>query len=94
MASRFADLNISIDEFIKQQKKSENTKRETEQNLPLLNQFLRSKNEKRSILDITPTELNFYLSEFIQVSNKLRTKFFARFDSQLRKAFKTKNYGL
>ena len=70
MASRFADLNVSVDEFIEQQE-NENTKRKTEQNLSLLNQFLSSKNEKRSIEDIPSAELNLYLSEFII---KVRTK--------------------
>lgn len=70
MASRFADLDISVDEFIEQQE-NENTKRKTEQNLSLLNQFLSSKNETRSIEDIPSAELNLYLSEFII---KVRTK--------------------
>ena len=93
MASRFADLDVSVDEFIEQQE-NENTKRKTEQNLSLLNQFLSSKNEKRSIEDIPSTELNLYLSEFIikvrinKTKKGLRTKFFARYDSQFRKAFK------
>ena len=70
MASRFADLDISVDEFIEQQE-NENTKRKTEQHLSLLNKFLTSKNEKRSIEDIPSAELNLYLSEFII---KVRTK--------------------
>ena len=70
MASRFADLDISVDEFIEQQG-NENTKRKTEQHLSLLNKFLSSKNENRSIEDIPSAELNLYLSEFII---KVRTK--------------------
>ena len=70
MASRFADLDISVDEFIGQQE-NENTKRKTEQHLSLLNKFLSSKNEKRSIEDIPSAKLNLYLSEFIM---KVRTK--------------------
>ena len=69
MASRFADLDISVDEFIEQE--NENTKRKTEQHLSLLNKFLSSKNEKRSIEDIPSAKLNPYLSEFII---KIRTK--------------------
>lgn len=68
MASCFAVLKISNDEFIEQQK-NENRKRKTEQNLSLLNQFPNSKNEKRSILGITSTDLIFYLCEFIQGFN-------------------------
>ena len=70
MPSRFADLDISVDEFIEQQG-NENTKRKTEQHLSLLNKFHSSKNEKRSIEDIPSPELNLYLSEFII---KVRTK--------------------
>ena len=70
MASRFADLDVSIDKFIEQQE-NENLKRKTEQNLSLLNHFLSSKNEKRSIEDITSAELNLCLSKFII---KVRTK--------------------
>ena len=70
MASRFADLDISVDEFIEQQG-NENTKRKTEQHLSLLNKSLSNKNEERSIEDIPSAELNLYLSEFII---KVRTK--------------------
>ena len=73
MASRFADLDVSADEFIEQQE-NENTKRKTEQNLSLLNQFLSSKNEKKSIEDIPSAELNLYLSELSSrfEQNKIR----------------------
>ena len=64
MASRFADRNISVDEFIEQQE-NESTKRKTEQNVSVLNHFLSRKNEKRSIEDIPSAELNLYLGEFI-----------------------------
>ena len=70
MASRFADLDISVDEFMEQQG-NENTKRKTELHLSLLSECLSSKNEKRSIEDIPSAELNLYLSEFII---KVRTK--------------------
>ena len=70
MASRFADLDTSVDEFIEQQE-YENTNRKTEQHLSLVNKFLSSKNEKKSIEDIPSTEINLYLSEFII---KVRTK--------------------
>ena len=64
MASRFADLDISVDEFI-EQIENENSMRKTEQHLSLLNKFFSCKNEKRSIEDIPSAELNLYLSEFI-----------------------------
>ena len=70
MAPRFADLDVSVDELIEQQE-NENTKRKTEENLSLLNQFLSSKNEKRTIEDIPSAKLNLYLSELII---KVRTK--------------------
>ena len=35
MASRFADLDISVDEFIEQEE-NENTKRKTEQHAPVI----------------------------------------------------------
>ena len=70
MASRFADLDISVDEFIEQQG-NKNTKKKTELHLSLLSECLSSKNEKRSIEDIPSAELNLYLSEFII---KVRTK--------------------
>ena len=70
MASRLADLDTSVNEFIEQQE-NENTREKLNKNLSLLNQFLSSKNEKRSIEDIPSTELNLYQSEFII---KVRTK--------------------
>ena len=60
----FLSTNLSNNKKMK-------TQRKTEQNLSLLNQFLSSKNEKRSIEDIPSAELNLYLSEFII---KVRTK--------------------
>ena len=73
MASRFADLDISVNEFIEQQE-NENTKRKTEQHLSLLNKFLSSNNEKKSIEDIPSAELNLYLSEFIIKVRTCKTK--------------------
>ena len=92
MPSRFADLDVSVDQFIEQQE-NENTKRKTEQNLSLLNHFL-SKNEKRSIEDIPSAELNLYLSKFIikvrtnQNKNYEPNSLRRAHDSKLRKAFK------
>ena len=98
MASRFADFDVSVNEFIEQQE-NENTKRKTEQNLSLLNHFLSSKNEKRSIEDIPSAKLNLYLSEFII---KVRTKqnkdyepnFLRGMIASFKRHLKKKNYGL
>ena len=58
--SRFADI-VSIEEFIKGQE-NENTRKETEQNIALLKEFLRLKGESRAVEAIPPDELNSFLS--------------------------------
>ncbi|CAH3162433.1 unnamed protein product [Porites lobata] len=64
MASRFKDLDVSVEDFISEQE-NESTKKKTLQNVAVLQQFLASKNEERKLEEIPPEELNEYLSEFI-----------------------------
>ena len=63
MASRFADIN-SVEQFIEDQEK-ENTRKKTQQNVALLEEFLTLRNESRLIEKIAPKELNAYIAEFI-----------------------------
>ena len=64
MASRFKDLDVSVEDFISEQE-NESTKKKTLQNVAVLQQFVASKNEDRKLEEIPPEELNEYLSEFI-----------------------------
>ena len=63
MASRFADI-VSVKQFIEDQE-NENTKKKTQQNVALLKEFLKLKNESRLIDEIPPKKLNAYIGEFI-----------------------------
>ena len=63
MASRFADI-VSVKQFIEDQE-NENTKKKTQQNVALLKEFLKLKNESRLIEEIPPKKLNAYIGEFI-----------------------------
>ena len=98
MASRFKDLDVSVEDFISEQE-NESTKKKTLQNVAVLQQFLASKNEERKLEEIPPEELNEYLSEFIiTVCTKDKQEeyepsslrgFIASFERYLKK----KNYG-
>ena len=48
MASRFKDLDVSVEDFISEQE-NESTKKKTLQNVAVLQQFLASKNEERKL---------------------------------------------
>ena len=63
MVSRFAQTP-SISELIEQQE-NKNTRRQTLQDVGLLQEFLSSRNELRKVEDISVEQLNEYLSEFI-----------------------------
>ena len=63
IASRFADIN-SVEQFIEDQE-NENTRKKTQQNVALLEEFLTLRNESSLIEDIAPKELNAYIAEFI-----------------------------
>ena len=55
MASRFADIN-SVEQFIEDQE-NENTRKKTQQNVALLEEFLTLRNESRLIEKIAPKDL-------------------------------------
>ena len=61
--SRFADIT-SVEEFIEGQE-NENTRKKTEQNVALLKEFLRLKDESRPVEEIPPHELSSFISECI-----------------------------
>ena len=63
MASRFADI-VSVKQFIEDQE-NENAKKKTQQNVALLKEFLKLKNESRLLEEISPKKLNAYIGEFI-----------------------------
>ena len=95
--SRFADIT-SVDEFIDGQEK-ENNRKKTEQNVALLEEFLRPKDESRPVEEIPPHELSSFISEFIITVRKKENNedyeptslraMMASFERYL----KTKNYG-
>ena len=62
MASRFADIN-SVEQFIEDQE-NESTRKKTQQNVALLEEFLTLRNESR-LEEIAPKELNAYIAVFI-----------------------------
>ena len=61
--ARFVDVE-SVEEFINKQKNS-NTTNKTIQDVNLLLEFLRRKNETQGIHEINPSKLNEYISEFL-----------------------------
>ena len=63
MVSKFADI-VSVEQFIEDQE-NENTKKKTQHNLALLKEFLTLESESRLMEEISPQELNAYISEFI-----------------------------
>ena len=73
MASRFKDLDVSVEDLISEQE-NESTKKKTLQNVAVLQQFLASKNEELKLEEIPPEELNEYLSEFIKSAPKTNKK--------------------
>ena len=56
--------HFSVKQFIEDQV-NENTKKKTQQNVALLKEFLKLKNESRLIEEIPPKELKAYIGEFI-----------------------------
>ena len=79
--ARFVDVE-SVEKFINKQKNS-NTTNKTIQDVKLLLEFLRRKNETHGIHEINPSKLNEYISEFIvsvrkkDVWERIRTDNFA-----------------
>ena len=64
MAQRFPPLKSSVNEFIADQE-NKNTRAKTERYVKLLKAFLTVKGESRKPEELTPQELNKYLSEFL-----------------------------
>ena len=64
IAQRFPPLESSVSEFITDQE-NKNTRAKTERDVKLLKAFLTVKGESRKPEELTPRELNEYLSEFI-----------------------------
>ena len=98
-ANRFQSLDSSVEEFIDGQE-NENTKKKTKHDVALFHEFLVLKGETRQMDELTPQELNKFLSEFLITvrkkedneeyePNSLRA-FFASFERHLKK----KNHGL
>ena len=93
-SSRFQSLDSSVEEFIDGQE-NENTKKKTKHDVALFHEFLVLKGEMRQMDELTPQELNNFLSEFfIKVIKKEENKeyepnsliaFFASFERHLKK---------
>ena len=97
--NRFQSIDSSVEEFIDGQE-NEDTKKKTKHDVALFHEFLVLKGETRQMDELTPQELNKFLSEFLLTVrkkedneeyelNSLRA-FFASFERHLKK----KNYGL
>ena len=71
MASRFADIN-SVEQFIEDQE-NENTRKKTQQNVALLEEFLTLRNESRLIEEIAPKELNAYIASNLSLRFERKT---------------------
>ena len=64
MAERFPPLETSVSDFIADQE-NKNSRAKTQRDVKLLKAFLTVKGESRKPEELTPQELNGYLSEFI-----------------------------
>ena len=92
--NRFLSLDSSVEESIDGQEK-ENTKKQTKHDVALFHEFLVLKGETRQMDELTPQELNKFLSEFLITvpknedieeeyePNSLR-EFFASFECHLK----------
>ena len=63
-SNRFQSLDSSVEEFIDGQE-NENTKKKTKHDVALFHEFLVLKGEMRQMDELTPQELNKFLSEFL-----------------------------
>ena len=61
---RFQSLDSSVEEFIDGQE-NENTKKKTKHDVALFHEFLVLKGETRKMDELTPQELNKFISEFL-----------------------------
>ena len=62
MASRFKDLDVSVEDFISEQV-NESTKKKTLQNVAMLQQFLASENEERKLEEIS---ISLFITIFLR----------------------------
>ena len=92
--NRFQSIDSSVEEFIDGQE-NEDTKKKTKHDVALFHEFLVLKGETRQMDELTPQELNKFLSEFLLTVrkkednedyelNSLRA-FFASFEPHLKK---------
>ena len=92
--NRLQSLDSSVEEFIDGQE-NENTQKKTKRDVALFHEFFVLKGEMRQMDELTPQELNKFLSEFLITvrkkedneeyePNSLRT-FFASFERHLKK---------
>ena len=65
----FQSLDSSVEEFIDGQE-NENTKKNTKHDVALFHEFLVLKGEMRQMDELTPQELNKFLSEFLITARK------------------------
>ena len=93
--NHFQSLDSSLEEFMDGQEK-ENTKKKTKHDVALFHEFLVLKGEMRQMDELTPQELNKFLSEFLITvrkkedneeyePNSLTLAFFASFEYHLKK---------
>ena len=68
--NRFQSLDSSVEEFIDGQE-NENTKKKTKHDVALFHEFLVLKGETRQIDELTPQELNKFLSEFLLLCSSM-----------------------
>ena len=91
--NRFQSIDSSVEEFIDGQE-NEDTKKKTKHDVALFHEFLVLKGETRQMDELTPQELNKFLSEFLLTVrrkedneeyelNSLRA-FFASFERHLK----------
>ena len=100
--NRFQSLDSSVEEFIDGQE-NENTKKKTKHDVALFHEFLVLKGETRQMAELTPQELNKFLSSEFLITvgkkednqeygpNSLRA-FFPSFERHLKK--KTMDFAL
>ena len=62
--NRFQSLDSSVEEF-KDGQENENTKKKTKHGVALFHEFLVLKGETKQMDELTPQELNKFLSEFL-----------------------------
>ena len=92
--NRFQSIDSSVEEFIDGQE-NEDTKKKTKHDVALFHEFLVLKGETRQMDELTPQELNKFLSEFLLTVRRKEDNeeyelnsliaFFASFERHLKK---------